>query len=478
MTCPQLSKVFEQDTSNGNVERCRCAECEDVSREVEELIEQLRGVPAVDPRAARLAARIRTGPPPRRSWVWAAACALLLLSIPGVLLISRAPATPTIPAAQDEKAKDWIEKLNDPSEEVRKSALAKLLDLGEAARPDLEKAAKRNREAARALVELSLIGKPQEPPPFDRAQPKPIVEKKGFIRMDERWSKDKTYRITGHVRISSLLLIEEGTIVMFAGNFDMKIDEGGELNAQSVIFTSAEEAEGKPGTFWGNLRGKGTMNLKDVQVRYSSGIVVESAKSRLEGVGVYHTRGSAIEFAAADTKAIDLTVIKADDAGILTVSGSPEVDGIKVSGCRIGLKLAGRAYEKVRIPFSTLTDVTIEDCDKGIESSHDYNGTVSRVTIRRVGIGIHFLEGGGLALRKFAVSGCREHGIVLTGGTGGFIATIHDGRIECVRGAALHLQKTGRHIELKDVTFRYANRGSLLNEDSPIGTIQPPIEEK
>lgn len=99
----------------------------------------------------------------------------------------------------------------------------------------------------------------------------------GTIDADTTWTSDKTYKITGNVGVApdTVLTIEAGTLVRFAGNFNLNI--GGTLIAQGTAEQPIRFEPFTAGGTWGRILfdDSSTDTITDAEGVYQSGNVLQ-----------------------------------------------------------------------------------------------------------------------------------------------------------------------------------------------------------
>lgn len=309
----------------------------------------------------------------------------------------------------EERARELVTQFDAATFQQREQAETELRVLGERALLALDAATtSANPEIRlRALALAKEIRARPSPQPLGRKlDSRPIVEKQGELAKDERWTAANVYSVTGNlvVRNGATLTIEPGTFVVVAEGKDINVHARGSLIAKSddkdnpIVITSLSEAKDEDGV-WGKLLVHGNVDLRNVQVRRSKGVVLRYARgvnmplagiarptSNVNGLSVYDTDGDAVVLERPTKKCSDVSVREARGVGIAIREYGSNVKDVRISGAQIGMQNDGATSE--------VTGVTIGGCGTGLVVANKGALKCSDVTVSHCSkFGIHANHG-------------------------------------------------------------------------------------
>lgn len=337
----------------------------------------------------------------------------------------------------DPQIADLIRRLGDTAFKTREEASGALLKMGESARPHLQKAAQdsddlevRSRAVAileqldqqaiekkrRELLEQTLAArKDAKTPAFDPARLRDLVEKKGKIKASEKWTADKSYRITGPLSVASgaTLTVEPGVVVLIDGPHNIDVEKGAVLAARSndagkpIILTALAERDRKDG-HWGQIVCRGSLQFENVQVRRSGGVRVMGAGSLLLDLGIFHTAGDALTVDKHHGKHERLTIREASGNGLVFGPNTyPTITKLTVSACAVGIRCNDSSYP-------TLTDVFVHDAKgQGVLLTEDSYPRLIQLTVVGCDTGLHITNGSYPRIKALSVMTCLRQGVLV-----------------------------------------------------------------
>jgi hypothetical protein len=350
-----------------------------------------------------------------------------------------------------------VERLANPRFEEATDAAGALLQYGEVAVPALEKAARESsnvelRPHARRLLERITKEYPSRPkvPPFDAKILRKIEEKYGKITSHQRWTADKTYRLTGDLSImpGGFLRIDAGTVILLPDFANIEVEERagleiGSTDGKRTILTTANEAEGKTGR-WGWLRIRGAAKLDNVDVRHSLGVLLDSYQCHLSDVAIYATgtADSLIGFnyknaalrctrIGEEGKLGRITVRDAEGAGVVFDGQSVECDQIDVSGARKGVVIfkGSPSIENCHVQFARaeglyvgwqtspkIKNLRLNNCTIGALWRNRTAGQVESFSASKSGeVGLWIEEQSNPKIGDVTIRGSGGHGVYIRG---------------------------------------------------------------
>jgi hypothetical protein len=373
---------------------------------------------------------------------WLAVCVLQCIAC-GATGGAAAPAQTQLEkqrqAAKERRAGELLLALGDDAFAVREAAHKELIEIGEPSRALLRNAAKASgdlevrrraqdilrhldRQAAqRARDALRATRKAARPPSFDAAHVRPLVDKRGVIAADETWPANRSYRVSGPLRVATgaTLTIEPGTVVLVAGKFDIEVERGAALVARSddarrpIVLTALAEKDGRQG-HWGRLVNLGRLDLKHVQVRRSSGVVAgRDSKPSFDDLGVYYTAGNAVTFDQCYGEQGRVVVRHATGVGVAFPRNPtfPHFQELVVSHCDVGMSWAVQAR-------LVALEATVHDCRAGLHVTGQSYPFFLRLTVADCAAHGMLIEGGSYPRIKVVVlEDIPGVGIALKGGS-------------------------------------------------------------
>lgn len=329
--------------------------------------------------------------------------------------------------ADQPDARHWVDQLTSAEFRKREIAERELERLGETARGLLEYVDREGESSEARMRARAVLGRIERnrllaSPEFDWARVKPVEKKSGRIVGRERWTADRSYHVVAPITVGNgaEVAIDSGVVVLIDDGVDFVVEREGVLkvlgagnNPHGIVsFLAASERTASSG-HWGRFVADGNVDLRHVEFRRGTGIVVASREVGMADVGILDAAGDAITFKDNGKGPLSrITIRNPGRAGFVVDDGHPHVDCLSVVGGKIGVRVKADAClsgSAVTLRLATevgllsergithLTGLTVYECSRGMHfgkaSAHGaYGDFVDAV--------VHNCEGSGLCVES------------------------------------------------------------------------------